>query len=161
MRGLEKLQVALEMERKELREQLILEVVCPRMTTQGPQLDGPMENAIRYPAKLIDEYAWETELPDAPGQTGEPDHRRIWKEPVGVVGAIVPWNFPFEVSINKLAQALATGNTVILMPAPDTPCTATFVGRLIAERTDFPAGVVNVVTPSAHLVGEGLTISPA
>src|SRR5205085_1796217 len=159
-RCLEQLQEALEKEREELREQLILEVGCPRMTTQGPQLDGPMENAIRYPAKLIEEFAWETEMPDGPGQMGEPNHRRIWKEPVGVVGAIVPWNFPFEVTINKLGQALATGNTVVLKPAPDTPWNATFLGRLIAERTDFPAGVVNVVTSSDHLVGEELTLSP-
>src|SRR5437660_4376496 len=159
-RCLEQLQEALEKEREELREQLILEVGCPRMTTQGPQLDGPLDGALKYPAKLIEEFAWETELPDAPGQTGEPDRRRIWKEPVGVVGAIVPWDFPFEVSANKLGQALATGNTVVLKPAPDTPWNATFVGRLIAERTDFPAGVVNVVTSSDHLVGEELTISP-
>jgi aldehyde dehydrogenase (NAD+) len=159
-RCLEQLQEALEAEREELREQLILEVGCPRMTTQGPQLDGPIENAIRYPAKLIEEFPWETEMPDGPGQQGEPNRRRIWREPVGVVGAIVPWNFPFEVSINKLAQALATGNTVILKPAPDTPWNATFLGRLIAERTDFPAGVVNVVTSSDHLVGEELTLSP-
>src|SRR6059058_5550507 len=159
-RCLEQLQEALEKEREELREQLILEVCFPRMTTQGPQLDGPMENAIRYPAKLIDEFAWETELPDAPGQTGEPDHRRIWKEPVGVVGAIVPWNFPFEVSANKLGQALATGNTVILKPAPDTPWNATRIGRLVAEKTDIPPGVFNVVTSSDHLVGEELTLSP-
>src|SRR5438270_2290111 len=159
-RCLEQLQEALEAEREELREQLILEVGCPRMTTQGPQLDGPLDGALKYPAKLIEEFAWETELPDAPGQTGEPDHRRIWKEAVGVVGAIVPWNFPFEVSANKLGQALATGNTVVLKPAPDTPWNATFVGKLIAERTDFPAGVVNVVTSSDHMVGEELTVSP-
>ena len=53
------------------------------------------------------------------------DEPRVWKEPVGVVGAIVPWNFPFEVTINKLGQALATGNTVVLKPAPDTPWNAT------------------------------------
>src|SRR6266568_3240751 len=159
-RCLEQLQEALEAEREELREQLILEVGCPRMTTQGPQLDGPLDGALKYPAKLIEEFPWETELPDGPGQTGEPNRRRIWKEPVGVVGAIVPWNFPFEVSANKLGQALATGNTVILKPAPDTPWNATFLGRLIAERTDFPAGVVNVVTSSDHLVGEELTLSP-
>ena len=84
----------------------------------------------------------------------------MWREPVGVVGAIVPWNFPFEVTINKLAQALATGNTVVLKPAPDTPFNATRLGRLIAEHTDIPAGVVNVVTASDHFVGEELTLSP-
>jgi aldehyde dehydrogenase (NAD+) len=157
---LEQLQAALEAEREELREQLILEVGCPRMVTQGPQLDGPLESAVRYPAKLIDEFPWETEVPDAAGPMGDLNVRRVWKEPVGVVGAIVPWNFPFEVSINKLAQALATGNTFVLKPAPDTPWNATLLGRLIAEQTDIPAGVVNVVTSFDHLVGEELTLSP-
>ncbi len=72
----------------------------------------------------------------------------------------MPWNFPFEVSITKLAQALATGNTVVLKAAPDTPWNATLLGRIVAEHTDIPAGVVNVVTSSDHLVGEQLTLSP-
>lgn len=159
-RCLEQLQDALEAEREELREQLILETGCPRLLTGGPQLDVPLEHALRYPIKLIDEYEWEIELPEAIDMTGSLNFRRIWKEPVGVVGAIVPWNFPFEVTINKLAQALATGNTLVLKPAPDTPWNATFLGRLIAERTDFPAGVVNIVVSSDHLVGEELTLSP-
>jgi aldehyde dehydrogenase (NAD+) len=157
---LQQLQEALEGEQEELREQLILEVGCPRMTTNGPQLDVPLQDAIRHPIKLIDEFPWETDLGDAPAMTGGLNSRRVWKEPVGVVGAIVPWNFPFEVTINKLAQALATGNTVVLKPAPDTPWNATLLGRLIAERTDIPAGVVSVVTSSDHMVGEELTVSP-
>ena len=92
--------------------------------------------------------------------TGVNTTRQVWREAVGVVGAIVPWNFPFEVTIQKLGQALATGNTVVLKPAPDTPFNATRLGRLIAEHTDIPAGVVNVVTASDHLVGEQLTVSP-
>ena len=64
--------------------------------------------------------------------------RAVWKEPIGVVGAIVPWNYPFEVTLNKLGPVLATGNTVILKPAPDTPWNATRIGRLVAEQTDFP-----------------------
>jgi aldehyde dehydrogenase (NAD+) len=158
-RCLEELQEALEAEREELREQLILEVGCPRMVTHGPQLDDPLAEAIRYPAKLIDEFPWEIDLPAAE-KRGALNTRQVWKEPVGVVGAIVPWNFPFEVTINKLAQALATGNTVVLKPAPDTPWNATLLGRVIAERTEIPAGVVNVVTSSDHLVGEELTLSP-
>jgi aldehyde dehydrogenase (NAD+) len=157
---LEQLQDAIEGEREELREQLILEVGTPRMLTNGPQLDAPLEHAIRYPAKLIEEYPWEVDLPDAVNIQGSLDSRRIVKEPVGVVGAITPWNFPFEVIVNKLAQALATGNTVVLKPAPDTPWSATLLGRLIAERTDIPAGVVNVVPASDHFVGEELTLSP-
>jgi aldehyde dehydrogenase (NAD+) len=159
-RCLEQLQAAIESEQEELREELILEVGCPRMLTHGPQLDVPLEHALRHPIQLIDEYGWEVDLPDAPDLRGNPNSRRILKEPVGVVGAIVPWNYPFEVTINKLGQALATGNTMVLKPAPDTPWNATRIGRLIAERTDIPAGVVNVVTSSDHLVGEELTLSP-
>jgi aldehyde dehydrogenase (NAD+) len=157
---LEQLQAALEGDREHLREELIEEVGCPRMSTQGPQLDGPLSFALRYPIDLIDSFAWETELPDEPDMMGRPNVRRIWKEPVGVVGAIVPWNFPVEVTLNKTGQALATGNTVVLKPAPDTPFNATRLGRLVAEQTDIPEGVVNVVTSSDHLVGEELTVSP-
>jgi aldehyde dehydrogenase (NAD+) len=157
---LQQLHTALHAEQEELREQLILEVGCPRMTTNGPQLDAPLSDALAYPAQLIDDFAWETVLPDAISLQGSLDSRRIWREPVGVVGAIVPWNFPFEVTSHKLGQALATGNTVVLKPAPDTPWNATFLGRLIAEQTDIPAGVVSVVTSSDHMIGEELTLSP-
>ncbi len=153
------LQDAIESEQEAFREELILEVGCPRRVTYGPQLDAPLEGALRYPAKLIDSFEWETDLGDADA-LGMPMSRRVWKEAAGVVGAIVPWNYPFEVSLNKLGQALATGNTVVLKPAPDTPWNATRLGRLIAENTDIPAGVVNVVTSSDHLVGEALTVSP-
>jgi aldehyde dehydrogenase (NAD+) len=157
---LEQLQDALDGAREEMREQLILEVGTPRLLTNGPQLDAPLDHAIRYPVKLIDEYEWETPLPDAVSIQGTLDSRLIVKEPVGVVGAITPWNFPFEVIINKVAQALATGNTVVLKPAPDTPWNATLIGRLVAEQTDIPAGVFNIVTSSDHLLGEQLTLSP-
>ena len=160
-RCLLQLQEALETEKEALREELIREVGCPRMVTHGPQLDAPLSDAIRYPVKLIDEYPWETDLGEAlVSVTGAMTARRVWREPVGVVGAIVPWNYPFEVSIHKLAQALATGNTVVLKPAPDTPYNATRLGRLVLESTDIPAGVVSVVTASDPLVGEELTLSP-
>src|SRR5271157_420973 len=119
------------------------------------------EDGLKYPARLIDQYPWETDLGDKViSLTGTLTTRKVWREPVGVVGAIVPWNFPFEVTINKLGQALGTGNTVVLKPAPNTPFNATRLGRLIAEKTDIPAGVVNVVTASDHFVGEELTLSP-
>jgi acyl-CoA reductase-like NAD-dependent aldehyde dehydrogenase len=160
-RCLLQLQDALEREREELREELIGEVGCPRAITHGPQLDAPLSDALRYPAKLIDEYPWETSLGDAlVSVTGVNTTRTVWREPVGVVGAIVPWNFPFEVTIHKIGQALGAGNTVVLKPAPDTPFNATRLGRLVAEHTDIPPGVVSVVTASDHLVGEELTLSP-
>ena len=72
--------------------------------------------------------------------------RRVVREPIGVVGAITPWNFPFMLNLSKLVPALAAGNTVVLKPAPDTPWSATLIGKLAAEYTDIPAGVFNVVT---------------
>ena len=157
---LTQLQDALESEREALREELIVEVGCPRMTTHANQLDLPLENALRYPISLIDEFEWRSSLPAIVDRRGTENTRQIWKEPVGVVGAVVPWNFPIEVTLNKLGQALATGNTVILKPAPDTPWNATRIGRIVAEHTDMPPGVLNVVTSSDHLVGEELTLSP-
>ncbi|MGA5535929.1 aldehyde dehydrogenase family protein [Mycolicibacterium nivoides] len=160
-RCLEQLHEAIEGELEELREELISEVGAPRAVTHGPQLDAPLADGLKYPARLIETFPWETDLGDTVvSVTGVNTTRKVWHEPVGVVGAIVPWNLPFEVAINKLGQALATGNTVVLKPAPDTPFNATRLGRLIAENTDIPAGVVNVVTASDHLVGEELTLSP-
>ncbi len=160
-RCLGQLQEALEAEQEELREELILEVGCPRMVTHGPQLDAPLAGGLTHPTKLIDEYPWEVDLgEEVSALTDQLTAKRVWREPVGVVGAIVPWNYPFEVSIHKIGQALATGNTIVLKPAPDTPFNATRIGRLVAERTDIPAGVLNVVPSSDHLIGEQLTVSP-
>jgi aldehyde dehydrogenase (NAD+) len=152
-RCLEQLQAALESEREELRAELIAEAGCPLLITYGPQLDAPLGDALSWPAAQIDRFAWSR---DEGERTifGSPCRHLVVKEPVGVVTAITPWNFPFEVEINKLAQALATGNTLVLKPAPDTPSHALRMARLIAEQTDIPAGVVNIVTPSDHLLGE-------
>ena len=158
-RCLEQLQEALESEREEYREELIAEVGTPRMMTFAAQLDWPLEEALRWPAKMIDEFAWERDLPDG-NMMGMLSRRSVWKEPIGVIGAIVPWNYPLEVTLNKLGPILATGNTAILKPAPDTPWNATRLGRLVAEKTDIPPGVLNIVTSSDHLVGEELTVSP-
>ena len=159
-RSLEQLQAALESEREELREELIAEVGTPRMMTFAAQLDWPLEDALLYPAKMIDEFPWERVLGGSE-KMGMASRRAVLKEPMGVVGAIVPWNYPVEVTLNKLGPILATGNTVVLKPAPDTPWNATRLGRLVAEKTDIPAGVINVVTSSDHLVGEELTLSPS
>ena len=152
------MQAALESEREEYREELIAEVGTPRMMTFAAQLDWPLEEALLWPAKMIDEFAWERGLPDG-NMMGMLSRRAVWKEPIGVIGAIVPWNYPLEVTLNKLGPILATGNTVIIKPAPDTPWNATRLGRLVAEKTDIPPGVVNVVTSADHLVGEELTVT--
>ncbi len=158
-RCLLQLQDALESEREDLRRELVAEVGCPVLLTYGPQLDAPLEDGLRWPAEAIDTFAWERDLPEGHA-FGMHSWRKVTKEAAGVVGAIVPWNFPFEVTLQKVGQALATGNTVIVKPAPDTPWNATRLGRLVAEKTDIPAGVLNVVTSSDHMVGEELVVDP-
>lgn len=72
-------------------------------------------------------------------------HTFTRREPVGVCGQIVPWNFPLLMAAWKIAPALATGNTVVLKPAEQTPMTALLLGKLL-EECGVPAGVVNIVT---------------
>ncbi len=67
------------------------------------------------------------------------------QEPLGVVGQIIPWNFPLLMAIWKLAPALATGNCVVLKPAESTSLTALKLAEIIQEA-DLPAGVVNIIT---------------
>ena len=79
-----------------------------------PALPGEDDRRVRVGARPPERQAF-----------GMSSRRAVWKEPMGVVGAIVPWNYPFEVTINKIGQILATGNTTVLKPAPDTPWNAT------------------------------------
>jgi phenylacetaldehyde dehydrogenase len=72
-------------------------------------------------------------------------HAYTLREPVGVCGQIVPWNFPLLMATFKVAPALAAGNTVVLKPAEETPLTALLLGELF-EEAGFPPGVVNIVT---------------
>lgn len=156
---LNQLHDALNAEREEFRAEVIAEAGAPVLTTYAAQIDWPMDDAIRWPADYISEFEWERSLPDA-DTFGMESHRVVWKEAVGVVAAISPWNFPVEVTLNKLGPILATGNTVILKPAPDTPWSTTRIGRIVAEHTDIPAGVVNVIAASDHQIGEQLVTDP-
>jgi len=156
---LRQLHEAIVGEQELLRAELVAEVGCPVMTTYLAQLDAPLAEGLLWPAEYIDTFEWERELPENQN-FGVPSWQKVVKEPIGVVGAIIPWNYPFEITIGKLGQALATGNTMVIKPAPDTPWNATRIGRLIAEHTDIPPGVVNVVASSDHLVGEQLVTDP-
>jgi aldehyde dehydrogenase (NAD+) len=70
----------------------------------------------------------------------------VWREPIGVCGQIVPWNYPLLMTIWKIAPALAAGNTIVLKPASYTPLTALRLTQLIHEAGLLPRGVLNVVT---------------
>ncbi|WP_406437454.1 aldehyde dehydrogenase family protein [Streptomyces sp. NBC_01613] len=159
-RALTQLLDALVEEKEELREELIAEVGAPRMLTYGAQLQDPLQK-FQWHIDHIDQFEWVRRLDDAVNRsTNEPTERWVVKEPVGVVAAITPWNFPFGLLLVKLAGALSTGNTVVAKPAPETPWNATRIGRLIAERTDIPAGVVNMVTTSDRDTAELLLTDP-
>ncbi|HEU5325586.1 MAG TPA: aldehyde dehydrogenase family protein, partial [Candidatus Limnocylindria bacterium] len=81
------------------------------------------------------------------------------REPVGVVGAIIPWNYPLMMAAWKVAPALATGNTMVLKPASATPLTALRLGELALEA-GIPAGVLNVVPGPGNEVGEAIAAHP-
>ena len=93
-----------------------------------------------------------------------PSHRsdgriQIWREPIEVVAAITPWNFPAAMITRKVAPALAAGCTMVVKPAPETPLTALALGYL-ADTVGLPAGVLNVMTGDAKTIGKVLTSNP-
>ena len=89
------------------------------------------------------------------------DVRRVevQRRPLGVVGAIIPWNFPLMMAVWKLGPALAAGCTVILKPAEDTPLTALRLAEL-SQQAGIPKGVINVVTGLGHVAGAALAAHP-
>ena len=91
---------------------------------------------------------------------GMESERTVCHEPLGVVGAISPWNVPLYVNVGKVIAALLAGCTVVLKPAPDTPLMGTFMGEL-AAAAGFPAGVFNVVSSAdPAMAGEMLVTDP-
>ncbi|NLJ25346.1 MAG: aldehyde dehydrogenase family protein [Firmicutes bacterium] len=97
------------------------------------------------------------------GETLPSERQGVWvqviREPLGVVGAIMPWNFPVVTPVRKLAPALACGNTVVFKPASDTPWTGVYLMELLLEA-GFPPGAVNLVMGPGSLVGQKLAESP-
>ncbi|BBZ41489.1 aldehyde dehydrogenase family protein [Mycobacterium conspicuum] len=139
----------------ELRELTIAEVGATRTLTHGPQLEGPIE-IVRYYTDLLKSYSFTNNL-GIKEIRGARHHRWVEAEPAGVVGAIIAYNYPNQLALAKLAPALAAGCTVILKAAPDTPLITLALGEIIAQHTDIPAGVVNVLSSSDVAVGEALT----
>lgn len=84
----------------------------------------------------------------------------VLKQPIGVVAAITPWNFPLAMLARKVAAALAAGCTVIAKPAPETPLSAFFLGKICCEA-QLPPGVLNIITGDAQRIGEHLMRSHA
>jgi aldehyde dehydrogenase (NAD+) len=99
--------------------------------------------------QLMEEVAWEEEIGNS----------RVLREPVGVLGAITPWNYPLNQIAAKVAPALAAGCTVVLKPSEVAPLNAFILAEVI-EAVDLPAGVFNLVTGTGPVVGEAIAGHP-
>lgn len=158
VRCLRQLHAALTEEAEEFKALTTAEVGMPGFMMTAAGFDVPVEG-LRWVTDLLESYEFETDLGEAQPM-GIPTRRTVRREPVGVVAAISPWNVPTQINLAKIGPALAAGCTVVLKPAPDTPWVAAELGRLVAERTDMPAGVLNVVTPRSNEVASQLTSDP-
>jgi acyl-CoA reductase-like NAD-dependent aldehyde dehydrogenase len=133
-----------------------------RLLTQ--EQGKPMREAvaeIRRFVKTLEHYASLAKTLRG-GHVENLDERRygmIVKHPIGVCGAILPWNFPVSLMANKIGPALVTGNTVVVKPAPTTPLTDLQVARILNEA-GLPPGVLNVVPGPVEIVGESLIRDP-
>lgn len=144
--------------------ELILENIEDLATIVTLEMGKPLTEAkgeILYGASFIDWFAEEAKR--AYGDIIPPfktDARiLVTKEPVGVVGAITPWNFPNAMITRKVAPALAVGCALVLKPAEDTPLSAIALA-VLAEQAGFPAGIFNVVTGDPIAIGQELTSNP-
>jgi acyl-CoA reductase-like NAD-dependent aldehyde dehydrogenase len=108
---------------------------------------------IQWYAETIDKLYGEV------GPTGPDTLSLVTREPIGVVGAIVPWNYPLIITAWKLGAALATGNSVVLKPASQSPLTALRLAELASEA-GLPDGVLNVVPGPGATVGDALARHP-
>ncbi len=158
VRCLRQLHQALLDHADEFRALTTAEVGMPGFMMGAVGFDVPVEG-LKWVTDLVEDYAWESDLGVAEPM-GIPSRRTLVREPVGVVAAITPWNVPTQINLAKIGPALAAGCTVVLKPAPDTPWVACELGRIVAEHTDIPAGVFNVVTPSSNDVAAQLTSDP-
>ena len=117
-------------------------------------VDVPLcANCLQYYAEYADK------LFDEVAPLGAHDVAMVRKEPLGVVGAIVPWNYPLIITAWKLGPALVAGNSVILKPAEQSPLASLFLGKL-AKEAGLPDGVLNVVPGFGEKAGKPLALHP-
>ena len=154
-RCLRQLQDGLREERETLRRDLVAEIGCAVRMTYGDQLDRPIEKLGFY-ADLAESYQYGSRVGGGEERAGN----WFFREPLGVVAVITPWNIPIELDLAKVGAALAAGCTVVLKPSPLSPWSGAHLGRIAVERAGFPPGVLNVVTSSSNEVSAALTTDP-
>lgn len=157
-RCLRQLRDGLNARLEELRKLTVAEVGCPISMTYGPGLNDPINWLGNY-ADFLETFEWRRDAGIAQVM-GQRVQRFLEYEPIGVVGAITPWNVPHDINLKKVGWALAAGCTVVLKAAPTTSWCANFVAEVAATATDLPRGVFNVVTSEGNDVGEVITNDP-
>jgi aldehyde dehydrogenase (NAD+) len=127
-------------------------------SVKAAQVDGAIDS-LNGQISTFDQVQWEEKRGRATNYGVQSD-RILFREPVGVVGAITPWNVPLYVNLGKVPAALLAGCTVVLKPAPDTPLMGAVLGEL-AVQAGFPPGVFNVITSKdPAMAGETLVTDP-
>jgi succinate-semialdehyde dehydrogenase/glutarate-semialdehyde dehydrogenase len=131
------------------------------MTSEQGKPLAEARGEVVYGASFIEWFAEEAKRIYGDTIPGHQADKRIvvLKQPIGVVAAITPWNFPIAMITRKCAPALAAGCPVVIKPASQTPFSALALAEL-AERAGFPAGVINVITGAASAIGGELTSNP-
>jgi acyl-CoA reductase-like NAD-dependent aldehyde dehydrogenase len=153
---LEKLSVLLNERREEAARLIALEAAKPIRTALA-EVDRTV-HTYKFAAEEAKRIHGETiPLDAAPG--GENRLAYTVREPLGVIGAITPFNFPMNLVAHKVGPAIASGNTIVLKPAAQTPLSAYFLGELLQEA-GLPAGALNIVTGSGKVIGDAIVTDP-
>ena len=158
---LQQLQDGLRAVETEFKQQIAAETGAPLgiCGAMGPQCELPI-GFIDYTLQSLPNYEWSRDI-GVSEMMGGKSRRLVEKEAIGVVACITPWNVPLQINLAKCVPALAAGCTVVLKAAPDTPWSATMLGRVIKEHTDIPAGVFNIITSEdPQEVGDQLVGDP-
>jgi vanillin dehydrogenase len=104
-------------------------------------------------------YPYRMEGKILPSQTAGKENR-VYRNPLGVIGIISPWNFPFHLAIRSIAPAIATGNAVVIKPATDTPVTGGLIFASIFEAAGLPKGLINVIVGRGSEIGDEIVTHP-
>lgn len=145
---LQKIADGLKARQAELAQLIAGELGMPLKLASMIQVGTPIAN-FGYYAKLATSHAWEEKV----------GHSKVISEPVGVVAAITPWNYPLHQIAAKVAAALAAGCTIVLKPSEVTPLNA-FVLAEVIDSVGLPPGVFNLVSGTGPVVGEALVAHP-
>jgi acyl-CoA reductase-like NAD-dependent aldehyde dehydrogenase len=146
--ALERIHAGVEARAKELAETIAAEMGAPIKMAQRIQVGLPMMVLGSYP-QILRDFDFEEEIGNS----------LVVREPVGVVGAITPWNYPLHQVVAKVAPALAAGCTIVLKPSEVAPLSV-FAFTEIVDAAGLPAGTFNLVSGTGPVVGEAIAAHP-